>query len=235
MKNIIFLHGWGSQPKHWLPVKKLLEQNDCRVFFPTLPGFGKTLIKEPMNTTDYVNWLKSYINKKNLKQYFLIGHSFGGQIIIQFASKNPKELKKIVLINSAGIRNKINLKKIIFKPVAKIGKLIFELPLINQFKDFSLKIFYKFLKETDYYNASPVMKETQKNILTDDQQQNMVKIKKPCLLIWGRHDTCTPLSDGQLMNQLIPNSKLTIIKNGKHGLHYTHVKTLVKKILWFIS
>jgi len=219
MKTIVILHGWGSDIKRWLPVKKLLANNGFEVYLPKLPG------DRVRNTADYSLWVSNYT--RNLKTFCLLGHSFGGQIAINFTAKYPKKVAKLILINSAGIRSRARLKRLIFTPLAKIGKHI----LTDKMKH----VIYRFLKSVDYYQATPVMKETLKNILREDQQTNLTKIFQPTLIIWGGQDQLTPLADGQLIHRLIKNSQLEVFPDARHGLPFTHSQVLVSLIKNFIS
>jgi len=234
-KPIVILHGWGSTSKKWSPLKKILTNKGFRVFVPSLPGFGKQFISTPMSTQDYANWLAKYLETKKLSKINLVGHSFGGQVAINFTAKHPQKVNKLILINSAGIRNKPNLKRLVFTPIAKLGKTFFTLPPFCFIKSLAQHTFYRFLRETDYYQASPVMKQTLKKILTEDQQNQMRKITRPTLVLWAEKDTYTPLVDGQLTNQLIKQSQLKVISKATHGLPFHQPQVVAKKILWFIS
>lgn len=218
-KTIVILPGWGSDLTQWQPVKKLLSAGDFKVFLPLLPD------DQPRNTNDYSLWLKKYT--QSLNSFILVGHSFGGQIAINFTAKYPQKVKQLVLINSAGIRGKLNLKRLIFLPLAKIGKFFFTDKLKN--------VFYRLIRETDYFAASPVMKQTLNLVIRDNQETNLVKITCPTLIIWGRKDRLTPVADGRLMHQLIKNSQLKVLVNARHGLPFTHPQALVSLVVNFIN
>jgi pimeloyl-ACP methyl ester carboxylesterase len=219
MKTIVILHGWGSDIKRWLPVKKLLANNGFKVYLPKLPG------DRVRNTADYSTWVSHYT--RNLKSFCLLGHSFGGQIAINFTAQYPNKVAKLILINSAGIRNKRNLKRLIFLPMAKIAKFFFSDKLKG--------VFYRFILETDYFKASPQMKQTLKLVVKEDQQTNLAKISRPTLIIWGGQDQLTPLSDGKLIHRLIKNSRLEVFPGARHGLPFTHSQAFVSFIKNFIS
>lgn len=218
-ETIVILPGWGSDLTPWQPVKKLLSAGDFKVFLPLLPD------DQPRNTNDYSLWLKKYT--QSLNSFILVGHSFGGQIAINFTAKYPQKVKKLVLINSAGIRRKFTLKRLIFWPIAKLGK---------SFLPDSLKQFgYRLLKATDYFAASPIMKQTLTLVIRDNQETNLVKITCPTLIIWGKQDRLTPVADGRLMHKLIKNSQLKVLVDARHGLPFTHPEALVSLVVNFIN
>lgn len=234
-QHIIILHGWNSHLANWQPFNQLLRKHTSHLYQPTMPGFGESKIKTPLTTTDYVSWLDNYISQKKLKQVVLIGHSFGGQVAIQFSATYPKKVSKLILINSAGIRPSQTPKKLFFYVSAKLGKIIFSLPLIRHFSNKAQKFLYKAAREGDYFKASPVMKQTLKLINKDDQKDNLEKITTPTLILWGKKDFITPLKEGRKIHQLLINSKLFTYSSASHGLPFQKSKAVINKILWFIS
>ena len=68
----------------------------------------------------------------------------------------------------------------------------------------------------DYKAATPVMRQTMNNVLPLDFTAKMPSITAEVLLIWGEHDTATPLEHGQIMESLIPNSGLAVIHGAGH-------------------
>ncbi|MCK4592145.1 alpha/beta hydrolase [Candidatus Parcubacteria bacterium] len=165
----------------------------------------------------------------------LIGHSFGGRIAIKYAVKCPEKIDKLILTGAAGIKRKLTVKQKIFFILAKIGKKIFSLPLINNLEKYAQKILYKATKEKDYYQASPRMKEVMKNVLDEDLTDYLDKIKNHTLLVWGKEDKTTPLADGKIMNEKIENSKLIVVDDANHSLPYQKAEKFVKIVEKFIK
>ena len=85
-KNILLLHGWGvCMDLYKNLINQLAKSNN--VYALDLPGFGKS--DEPneiWNVDKYVDFVQKFIKKLNLKEINLIGHSFGGRIIIKLAN-----------------------------------------------------------------------------------------------------------------------------------------------------
>jgi len=176
------------------------------------------------NIADFTEWV--FQKTKTLAPFILIGHSFGGQIAINFTAGHPERVKKLILIASAGVR-KPSWKRRVIIPFVKLFR--------GQIREKAKSFFYRLFLTTDYYRANPIMRKTMAIILTEDQQENMIKIKTPTLMIWGKTDNYTPLKDGLLTHKLIKQSKLEIIPDGRHGLPFTHTHQLKEKILWFIG
>ena len=178
-----------------------------------------------------------HTEKETTKDVILIGHSFGGKIAIKYATKYPERINKLILTGAAGIKHKLTTKQKIFFILAKTGKTVFSLPIINNFQKPIHKIFSKLARsrKKDYYSASSRMKEIMKNILAEEITDHLDKIKNPTLLVWGREDRTTPLSDGKIMNERIEDSKLIIVDNANHSLPYQKPKEFAKIIEEFIK
>lgn len=208
-QNILILHGWGSSSDAFKLMIDHLSTNN-RVIALDLPGFGDS--EEPknaMNLDDYIDIVKNFIKEIKIKDPIIIGHSFGGRITIKLAAEKDSKLKKIVLIDSAGIRkfSKSTLKEILLKSLNKtVGKL---------FPSFANKMKSK-VGSADYRNASLVMKETLVNVVQEDLTKHLNKIKASTLLIWGTNDMDTPYSDALIMESLIEDSGIVKVENAGH-------------------
>ena len=207
---------------------------------------GFELIKNILSKSSLKNIINggftSVLNAKTeeKKKPILIGHSFGGQIAMKYAMKYPEKIDKLILTGAAGIRHKLSTKRKIIYILAKSGKKVFSLfpetkfPIRN-LVSYSRKFLYKLAREKDYHQASLRMKEIMKNILAEDLTPVLDKIKTTTLLVWGKLDNSTPLSDGKLINEKIENSELIIINDANHSLPYQRSKEFVRIVDEFIK
>ena len=234
-KNIVILHGWGSKIKKWQGFKKEMEEKNWRVFLPQLPGFGTTRLVKAWDLSDYTDWLKKFLAQRGFKEYLLLGHSFGGSVAIKLTAQKPKGLKGLILVNSAGIRERISFKKSLFLIIAKIGRLIFLLPPFCLLKQPARWLLYTLAREKDYYRANKVMRQTMRRILKEDLKPCFSKIKTSTLIIWGEKDQDTPLKNAYLMKKAISNSQLVVYNNIGHGLPFKKTKKLVQEIINFLK
>jgi len=231
---IVILHGWTRQlpSQAWGEVKELLEKENYQVYLPELPGFGQTSAPtKPWAIDDYVEWLKNFCKENNVSQIFLVGHSFGGSVAVKFSIKYPGKIKKLILVNSAGIRRK--------KLTKEIQKEFFH--LLNKFSflpfySLARKIVYRTLfPQSDYIFAEGVMREICLKVLSEDISPLFSEIKLPTLIVWGKEDKITPLEDAYLMKEKIEGAKLEIIPHVKHTPHLEAPKILAEKIVQFIK
>ena len=211
-KAVLILPGWGTTINTYMPIINSLSTYHT-VYCLDMPGFGES--EEP---NDYVTFVIDFIKSQNINELSLIGHSNGGRIIIKLMNEKNLSFKvnKIILIGSAGIVHEKTLYQNSKVKLAKIGKNILELkPIKKIFPNLITKLKNNFGSE-DYKNASPIMKETLVQLINYDLREFLPNINVPTLLIWGSNDTATPISDGKLMEKLIPDAGLIRVENCSH-------------------
>ena len=218
---VILLHGWLTDMETMRPIANSLMQN-FKVYLVDVVGFGKSdLLTKPINTDEYGDFLDGFCKELKIENPILIGHSNGGRIIINAVGRKLVEPRKIVLIDSAGLKPKRPLTYYIKVGIAKCGKAVLNiLPVSKESKE---KIRNK-VGSSDYKASSEVLKETMKTILNEDQTENLKNISVPTLLIWGRYDTATPIADGRKMEKLIDNAGLVEYPNGTHFSYLENIQ-----------
>jgi pimeloyl-ACP methyl ester carboxylesterase len=222
-KKIVILHGWTYSTEKWEPFVKALSGNDNAVVMVKVPGLTAPL-EESWDLDDYVTWLRDILHKEK-EPVVLIGHSNGGRIILAYALLYPEKIKQLFLIDSAGIYHKefyLQVKRFIFKKLASLKKMVKG----SIFKN----VLYKLARESDYHNASPIMKKTMQNLIESDLSQQLSLISVPTTIIWGEEDKVTPVSDAKVMQKQIAKSKLFLIKEGRHSPQFTHTNEVVSII-----
>jgi pimeloyl-ACP methyl ester carboxylesterase len=230
-ENFLILHGWNGSSDSWRKIIEILGIK-YKVICPDLPGFGKTEIpKIPWSLNDFVEWLKEFTEKLNLKEFFLLGHSFGGRVAIKFSISYPEKIKKLILVSSAGIRQEWGLKEKIIFQISKIGNAIFSKNPFFRFKDRARNFFYRITRIKDYSKAKGVMKETMKKILEEDLLLELSKIQNETLIVWGEKDKIIPLKYALLFKEKIKNSKLEILPKIGHSPHLEDPEKLAEVLI----
>lgn len=236
-KPVLILPGWGTTIDTYSSLINSLSIYST-VYCLDMPGFGDT--EEPhasWNLDKYVEFVINFIQQQGIEKLDLIGHSNGGRIIIKLMN-NPNlnfKVNKIILIGSAGIvHTKTFFQKIKIKTYKILKKIVTLQPIKILFPNLLLKLKNKF-GSADYKNASPVMRETLVKLINEDVKHCLSQINSPTLLIWGENDTATPLSDGELMAKLIPDSGLVKIENCSHYVFLERAYYVNKIIHTFLN
>ncbi|MBQ9966272.1 MAG: alpha/beta hydrolase [Clostridia bacterium] len=216
---VLFLHGWGATFEIYRRAVLSPLESKYRVVAFDMPGVGGSQEPhEPMTVADYVDLAQKFAQAVDIKECTLICHSHGGRVSVGIMSdeNSPLRVKRAVFIDAAGVVPKrslgYKLRQRAYKCLRVLGTNKLTKPLFGEVYEIQRDK----RSSADYKAASPVMRKTLSNVVNTDMTPFMPKIKVPVLLIWGENDTATPLSDGQLMEKLIPGSGLAVVKGGSH-------------------
>ncbi len=228
-RPMIILHGWRSNSSRWQNVAKCLAEEGIMTIIPDLPGFGKS--QEPKNAwsmDNYVEWLKEFSLKvpELQNEFYLVGHSFGGSVATKFSLKYNQNIKKLFLISASSIRV-VNLSKKISYNISRMFKIFYFFPFYETFRR---NIYRTLFRKSDYPYVSGIMKEIYLKVISDDLSHKLPFLKVPTIIIWGQKDELTPLENAHIIKEKVQNSKLIVITNQGHNLHFTCPEILAEKI-----
>lgn len=229
---VILLHGWAIDPQNqqkWRPFMEQLDSTGWSLRFLDLPGFGTEPLTEAWRLNDYVNWLHHQL--KSQPQLVLLGHSFGGQLAVRYASVFPEQVAGLVLLDPAGIRPRTfqaKLKRRLFGSAAKLGRAVLPFELGRQ-------VLHRLAGERDYLQAPPVMRQTMQWVLADEITADFSRIQAPTCIIWGDHDTAAPVAHAPLFAAGIRGSQVHYIAGARHSPHYTHVEVTARQVRHFLE
>ncbi len=214
--DILLLHGWGSSNIVYKNISNLLS-GTYRLTAPDFPGCGESGIMDDVWDLDtYAEFVLELIEKLDLKNPILVGHSHGGRVILKLCGEKRLNPPKIILLDSAGLIPKKSLKQKMRVYSFKTIKKVLTLPIISKHSEPLLEKARKHYGSADYNTAPPVLRRTLVNLVNTDLRHLLPNITSPTLLIWGENDTATPLSDAKIIESLIPDAGLCIIKNAGH-------------------
>ncbi len=209
-KTILFLHGWGAN-------KELMKKafgsllNDFKLIFLDLPGFGNSSIQKSLNSYEYKNIVKTFLEKLDVKVHCMVGHSFGGKIATLLSPQN------LVLLSSAGIVKE------------KSFKVRFKIKVFKFLKFFGFGRFYKLFATKDVEGMSEVMYESLKKVVDEDMSDEFANFKGRAFIFWGESDEATPLKSGEKIHNLIEKSEFYPLA-GDHFFFLKH-SSFIAKIL----
>lgn len=208
--TVLVLHGWGCNAAVYSSVITHLSAQ-YRIILPELPGFGETPEPpQPWGVSDYADFIICFCEAADIQPDIIFAHSLGCRITTKLLAEKRLSPTKVVYTGAAGIKPKRT-------ALQKIKTLIFKTKraFLKHFPKAVEKMRQKYGSE-DYRAASPVMRASLVQIVNEDLTRLLPKISEEVLLIWGENDASTPISDGKLMEGLMQNAGLAVIKNAGH-------------------
>lgn len=219
---VFILHGWGANLEVYNSVADVLAEKYTVVSFD-FPGFGKT--PEPPEIWDvsaYADFTEKFISSFGQSKVILMGHSFGGRVILKLVSKENLafSVSKILFVDSAGVMPKRSKKQNFRTRIYKAGKFFLSLyPVRKMFPD-ALENLRKKFSSADYASASEKMRGVLVKTVNEDLTPLMKNVKCTTLLIWGVNDTATPYSDAEIFEREISSGGADVgiakIENAGH-------------------
>ncbi len=209
-KDIVFLHGWGSNKDI---MKNVFSPylKDFRHIYIDLPGFGKSLNNYVLTTQDYAKIVDEFLKLLSSSKDIIAGHSYGGKVAVLL---NPKNL---VMLSSAGILEK--------KPFDVKVKIFFA----KLFNALGLRGITKRFRSKDVNTMSENMYATFKNVVNEDFSLYFSNFSNNALVFWGEKDTATSLESGKKMASLLKKSTFTSY-DGDHYFFAKNAKNISERI-----
>jgi len=197
----------------------------------TFHGFGES--DEPKTAWDvdkYTDLVEKFIEKMGITKLSLLGHSFGGRVIIKLCSReNLKfEIDKIVLVDSAGIKH--TPKKTIKQRIYKIT-----FPVIKKISPSLLNKIKTKVGSRDYRNATPMMRDILVKVVNEDLSEDAKKINVPVIIIYGNKDEAVPEEDIKEYERLIPDAGLILYEGSTHYAYLERLNQTISIIDNFIK
>jgi len=99
-ETLVLLHGFMENISIWSDMEAYLSK-DFTLIKIDLPGHGKSDTLAEIHTMELMaDEVKQVVDRENLDQFHLLGHSMGGYTSLAFAEKFPDSLKSLTLFFS---------------------------------------------------------------------------------------------------------------------------------------
>lgn len=221
---IIFVHGLGDEAsKIWQDTAQAL-QNEYYILLFDLPGFGRSdksnKLYSPYNYAYFINYLAGHFIQK---PFHLVGHSMGASISLKYASMF-ENIKSLMLIDAAGILNKIAYSQFLLKEKTQkvtqnngIVDFVENLPSkLNEFLPLNLDSVLQYNASRKVLLRSNPSTIAATALVEEDFSLIPQRVNVNTLIIWGEEDKVAPLRTGYVLHKRIENSKLTTVKDTGH-------------------
>ena len=214
---ILMLHGWGANINLLQPLADKLVPLGYKIYMFDFPGFGESADPPtPYTVFDYANFCIQYLDHHKLDKVYLFGHSFGGRIGLILGSDYADRIKKMALSDSAGIKTEAPLPaRLKLKTYQSIRDGLYAVGA-KSLADTLREAYNKRYGSTDFQQVSGVMRQTFINVVNQDLLDYAKRVRVSTILIWGDKDEDTPLSDGKILEQAIPDAALIVHEGAGH-------------------
>lgn len=211
---ILLLHGFLSKKESFYYQTTALESAGYRVIAPDMPCFGASeSVDRAWSVGDYAEWLRLFMEKKDLYGAHVLAHSFGARVIFKLLAGDNRLAGKVIITGGAGL----------VKP--RSPRYMRQVKRYRRIKKLFPRYAEKHFGSEEYRTLPPLMRESYKLIVNEDLKECAAKIKNQVLLIYGRQDTVTPLSEeGETFNRLIAGSRLEVIEGGHFCFSENHAE-----------
>uniref|UniRef100_A0A832M3R2 Alpha/beta hydrolase n=1 Tax=Oscillatoriales cyanobacterium SpSt-402 TaxID=2282168 RepID=A0A832M3R2_9CYAN len=241
--TLLMLHGFMGSAACWLPLMEQL-QSQVHCVALDLMGFGDSA--KPRMQYDIakeVEFVRRFLEARNLGQCYLLGHSFGGWVAAAYALAYPEQVAGLILAAPAGIRDDSfcgrydHLRPILWDTPIVDWVLRGIAPLVT------LAGHQETLKQITWMRRELMAQPAARSFLMDrlrpedaidTVEKHIHQLQTPTLVITGDRDETIPLWHSETYTQEIPNAKLVILPNADHSLPQNHAPELAELILPFL-
>ena len=221
--TLVLVHGFLGSSDMWGPQIEFFK-DDFRVIVPALPGFGKSSAVNPCDSIESMaKVILNLLEKKEIKNFNLLGHSMGGMIVQEIAKIAGEKILKLICYGT-GPRGNIPGR---FETIDESREKL----KINGLDVTAHRIAKTWFIEGDkskyFYLCDEAGKQTSleaadKGLVAMKNWngiENLKNIKNETLIVWGDQDKAYNFNQVETLNNNIPNSDLNIIKGCSHNVH----------------
>lgn len=214
--KVLVVHGWGDNAAGWQDFQQRLSAR-YDVLVPELPGFGITPApNKAWDLNDYAEFLSELLRELRFRPEVIIGHSNGGAIAIRGLADGVLSARKLVLLDSAGLRSRFRSHTRTVRVLTRTGK-VFSYALPRNWRKRVRHLVYRSLGPD--VTVPEELRETFKRIVTDDVQSSAARLRLPTLILYGEDDEATPPQYGRVLHSLIDGSTFEVVGGAGHFVH----------------
>lgn len=223
--SILMIHGFGADKDNWLRFAKPLT-GAYHVIALDLPGFGDS--SKPDASYDVgsqTERLAAFTKQLGLPKLHLIGNSMGGHIAALYAARYPEQVLSVALLDNAGIS--APQKSEMFQRIERGEPNPL---LVNNADDFGKMLSFVFVDQPalpdalkQHFAEQAIANRPLNEKIFSHLRERYIplepelgKIQAPTLLLWGDKDRVLDISSIAVMQPLLKQSSVVIMKDCGH-------------------
>jgi pimeloyl-ACP methyl ester carboxylesterase len=201
----------------WTPAHAALADH-FRVLLPDHPGFGACPLPEWLDgMEDLVFHYLDLLDAEGLTAPVdVVGASFGGWIAAELACRHPERVRRMILIDAAGLRLADHPVPDVFRlPPQDVVPLLFHdvtKALVYLPPDLSPDTLVRM-----FHDRTALARLAWNPYLHDPKlPPRLYRARIPCLILWGREDRFLPPPYAEAYRRLLPDARIVWIDDCGH-------------------
>ncbi|MDR3287435.1 MAG: alpha/beta fold hydrolase [Prevotellaceae bacterium] len=242
-KTIVLLHGYLETMDVWENIIAELSKN-FRIIAVDLPGHGLSGFIEGATTMDFMaDCIKSILDKQQISECFIVGHSMGGYVALAFAKKYPETTKALCLLSStpnADTEQKKNDRNREIELI-RAGKLelILKTNISRGFADINVKKFdeeiFAIEDTATVADINGIIACLQAMKTREDMNDFIKTIQQKTLFIFGKLDNYITFDIAENIMQKYPQATFAILENSGHNGFIEEPEETIKTLKTMIN
>lgn len=222
---LLLVHGHPFNRSMWQPQLAHFSRSGWRVIAPDLRGYGDTTVvagKTPLET--FARDIAQLLDHLGIARVVLGGVSMGGQIAMEFHRLFSDRLLALVLADTsaqaeteAGKAARDDMAdRLLGEGLASYAEEVLPkmiAPYNIEARPTVARHVLAMMRATSPEGAAAALRGRAER---HDYTEMLPRIAVPTLVLVGRDDEFTPITDAELMHERIPNSKLAVIDGAGH-------------------
>jgi pimeloyl-ACP methyl ester carboxylesterase len=212
--NVIWIHGFGEDSSVWNDFTANIHSYFCPHIFEHSHKTGYSLIKE------YAEDLRDFIVTNKIENPVLIGHSMGGYIALEYASRYPETFSGLGLFHSSAAGDSETKKaerKKTMQFIAKNGTAVFiqnfyPNMFTETFRNENPELIQENIKRFEKLNPEALIAATESMSNRNDHLKTLRLLNVPVFQILGKDDSLIPFEKG-LEQTLVIQKPYTLLLN----------------------
>lgn len=239
---LVLLHGMSNNSRSWSKQLEALKE-DYTVIAWDAPGYGKSSdpTKELTQFKEFANVLKHFLDELNLEWVYLLGHSMGAAIAIEFCNLYPNFVKALVLADAtrgaAGVdaeENRSKLKKRLHSISTLSPGEMAQNRISALLSPYSSKEVQERVVEIMGQVRPMGYRSVAYSLYHEDYMDLLEHIQIPTLVVCGELDTVTPVSESRIIHERIAGSELITIPKTGHLCYQEDPATFNSHVMQFL-
>src|SRR3989304_5135949 len=216
---VVLLHGWGSSQRMWASAQQHLA-GTYRCVALDLPGHGASG-KPPWTwytIPRFADVVAGFLQRLSLDRPALIGHSMGGTIALELASRPAPDLASLVAVNPV-VTGRVYSRSIAFRqgwmePAVRVSRRVW--PTASRLLTRPPQAVRRNSEAFGMATAASV-RGSMNAVLTWDLRPRLPQIRTRTLVIVGTADRVVSPEEGELAAQEIPGAPLLRLGAARSG------------------